>query len=178
MNRAQLEPKSLMGVAATFRLFDVGASADKTKWKADWRKVLQRFNVLQFAGAPDFVSSSGLMEGAYGSMLMPEAAKPGGPQPDTPSELDNLLEFVDVSLRDFVRAVTRAGKELPEAGFEFPGKDGEIVATAELAWAGAKIAVLLDHEWELRLHFEHAGWTVCETAFAEAFIGQLPGAKS
>jgi hypothetical protein len=111
-------------------------------------------------------------------MLMPEAAKPGGPQPDTPSELDNLLEFVDVSLRDFVRAVTRAGKELPEAGFELPGKDGEIVAAAELAWAGAKFAVLLEHEWELRFHFEQSGWNVRAAAFAEELIEQLPGTKN
>jgi hypothetical protein len=167
-----------MGVAATFRLFDVGAGADKPKWKADWRKFLQRFNVLQFVGTLDFVSSSGLREGAYGSMLMPEAAGPGTAEPGSPDELEYLLQFVDLSLRDFVRAVARAGKELPEAGFELAGKDGEIVATAELAWAGVKIAVLLEHEWELRLNFEQSGWTVRDAAFAEELIEQLPGAKN
>jgi DEAD/DEAH box helicase domain-containing protein len=178
LNRAQLDPKSLMGVAATFRLFDVGAGADKPKWKADWRKFLQRFNVLQFVGTLDFVSSSGLREGAYGSMLMPEAAGPGTAEPGSPDELEYLLQFVDLSLRDFVRAVARAGKELPEAGFELAGKDGEIVATAELAWAGVKIAVLLEHEWELRLNFEQSGWTVRDAAFAEELIEQLPEAKN
>jgi DEAD/DEAH box helicase domain-containing protein len=124
------------------------------------------------------VSSSGLRDGVYGSMLMPEAVGPGTAQPGSPDEVDYLLQFVDLSLRDFVRAVTRAGRELPEAGFELAGKDGEIVATAELAWAGAKIAVLLEREWELRSNFEQSGWTVRDSAFAEELIEQLPEAKS
>jgi hypothetical protein len=41
-----------------------------------------------------------------------------------------------------------------------------------------KIAVLLEHEWELRLNFEQSGWTVRDAAFAEELIEQLPEAKN
>jgi DEAD/DEAH box helicase domain-containing protein len=179
LNQEQLDRRNLTGVCGTFRLFDEAATGDKPKWKADWRSFLQRFNVLQFAGPLSFVSSSGLREGVYGSMLMPEAAGAEDGRSGTPTELESLLEFADLSLHDFVRAVARGNRELPQAGFELPGKDGEIVATAELAWTDAKTAVLLEHEWDLREHFEKTGWSVHAAECADdELLKKLPGAKS
>ena len=71
-----------------------------------------------------------------------------------------LLEAVAPEVRDLCRKVAELGKALPEAGFELTSQEGEIVATAELAWSACRVAVLLDHEAEGAPHFETSGGRV------------------
>jgi hypothetical protein len=56
--------------------------------------------------------------------------------------------------------------------------DEEILATAELAWEEHLMALLLEHEWELRAEFETRGWRVYRAAEVSvsqtAFIEELP----
>jgi DEAD/DEAH box helicase domain-containing protein len=147
----EMRSPELNGLTGTFRLFDEAATGDRLAWKQDWRRFLQWFNVLQFAGPLDFVSSSGLRDGIYGAMLID----------DLP--LERAIESVvltDASLLPLLNDLQATGRHLPAAGFELTADDGEIVATAELAWEGLLIAVLMEHEWEGRAKFEERGWKV------------------
>jgi hypothetical protein len=49
---------------------------------------------------------------------------------------------------------------LPEPGFELASDEGEIVATAELAWPACQIAVVLEQEAAGAPRFEASGWRV------------------
>ena len=162
-------PNGLNGLAASFRLFDEAASEDRLKWKQDWRRFLQWFNVLQFAGPVNFVTSSGLSDGLYGAMLVPELVG---------QEQTIFVDLVDASLRELITQLEAAGKMLPQAGYELAAEDGEIVATAELAWEEPLIALLLEHEWEQRAEFETRGWSVYRAAEViasqTALIEELP----
>jgi DEAD/DEAH box helicase domain-containing protein len=162
-------PNGLNGLAASFRLFDEAASEDRLKWKQDWRRFLQWFNLLQFAGPVNFVTSSGLSDGLYGAMLVPELVG---------QEQTIFVDLVDASLRGLITQLEAAGKMLPQAGYELAAEDGEIVATAELAWEEPLIALLLEHEWEQRAEFETRGWKVYRAAEViasqTALIEELP----
>ena len=85
----------------------------------------------------------------------------------------------DASLHPLVEAVAAASRALPSSGFELPGNDGAIAGTAELAWEGPKVAVLMDYEVEYQGRFTQQGWTVYLAAAAaewqESLIASLPG---
>ena len=76
------------------------------------------------------------------------------------NRLEALIEVVAQEVRDLCRRAAERGKALPEAGFELTSAEGEIVATAELAWTACRIAVLLEHEDDGEGRFEAAGWRV------------------
>jgi hypothetical protein len=165
------------GLSATFRLFDEAATSHRAAWKCAWRAWLRLFNILQFAGPVDFVTTTGLREGLYGELL--EVEMPSGARQRGVGTLAALLGDVDASLHPLVEAVVAARRALPSPGFELLGNDGAIAGTAELAWEGLRIAVLMDFEVEYYDRFTHQGWTVylaaAVTEWQEALIATLPG---
>jgi DEAD/DEAH box helicase domain-containing protein len=168
----EMRSGALDGLMGTFRLFDEAAAGDRLTWKRDWRRFLQWFNVLQFAGPLDFVSSSGLRDGIYGAMLLDDMPVEG------PSA---LVDFADSYLQELISDLKAAGRPLPSAGFELAADDGEIIATAELAWERFSTAVLMEHEWEERARFEERGWKVyLASSVMESktdLFANLPGAE-
>lgn len=167
------------GLSATLRLFDETSAADRAGWKRAWRACLRLFNIVQFVGGSEFVATSGLREGLYGSLL--EFEVPRAPTETAAGDLAALLSEVDATLRPLVRAVAAAGRALPAPGFELAGNDGAIAATAELAWEEAKIAILMDHEIDYREQFAQQGWTVylsaAEAEWQQNLIASLPGGE-
>ena len=167
----QMQSGSLDGILGSFRLFDETASGDRAEWKRSWRRFLQWFNILQFAGPLEFVSTSGLRDGIYGSMLLQD-------MPPTPPSQE--IQWIDASLHSLFRNLEAAGKALPVSGFELTADDGEVIATAELAWESSSLAILLEAEWEERAKFETRGWKVYRaTDVLESemkWIEQVPGA--
>lgn len=119
------------GLSATFRLFDEAAATDRAAWKRAWRLWLRLFNILQFAGATDFVATAGLREGLYGGLLEIEA--PSGTREQGAGALAALLADLDASLHPLVEAVVAARRTLPTPGFELLSGDGAIAGAAELA---------------------------------------------
>jgi hypothetical protein len=168
-----MRPPDLNGLTATFRLFDEAATGERITWKRDWRSFLQWFNTLQFAGPLDFVSSSGLRDGVYGAMLIDDLAL------EQPRE---SVALVDASLHPLLNDLQAAGILLPTSGFELAADDGEIVATAELAWEGLSTAILMEHEWDGRSEFEGRGWKIYQAASlidsSAELLAALPGAES
>ena len=90
-----------------------------------------------------------------------------------PDGLAALLELVAPELHSLCRRLAECGKALPEAGFELASEAGEIVATAELAWPDARIAVLLEKETVGAARFETAGWQVFQADAAADASGLL-----
>lgn len=164
------------GLSATLRLFDEAAASDRAAWKRTWRAWLRLFNILQFAEAAEFVATSGLREGLYDSLLGFEVPRV---RDQAPGGLAALLADIEVSLHTLLQAVAVAGRTLPTPGFELVGADGAIAGTAELAWEGTKIAVLMDHEVEYLERFVGQGWTVYIAAgmaeWQDSVIASLPG---
>ncbi len=108
------------------------------------------------------MSSIGLADDMYQSIFDSGRAgkSPVGADGAVPDQLAILLELVDAEVSYLCRAVAARGKILPEPGFELTGPQGEIIATAELAWPASRIAVLLRHEADGAGHFEAEGWRV------------------
>jgi hypothetical protein len=165
------------GLSATFRLFDEAAATDRVAWKRAWRAWLRLFNILQFAGATEFVATAGLREGLFGGLL--EIETPSVARDQGPGKLAALLADVDANLHPLVEAVAAAGRALPAPGFELLGDDGAIAGTAELAWESVKVAVLMDYEVEYQSRFADQGWTVYLAAavaeWQDNLIANLPG---
>ena len=104
------------------------------------------------------------MMNLYCADLEPRAGRDKNAVPDQLAALDGTCGSRDA--RSLPQAAER-GKVLPEAGFELTSEEGEIIATAELAWPVCRIAVLLEHEADGARCFETAGWRVF---FADAVL--------
>jgi hypothetical protein len=143
-------------------LFDDYAHHGIADWKKAWREFLRLGNLLQFIIRFDFVSSLGLADDIYHSIFDWERSAKGTASTDgaVPNRLIVLLELVDAAVRDLCRIIAERGKTLPEAGFELTSPEGEIIATAELAWPASKIALLLEHEAQGSGRFEAEGWRI------------------
>lgn len=147
----------LSRISVRLQLHDDHAQHDPMRWKKGWREFLRLGNLLQFVDQFEFVSSLGLKNDVYGRLF--EETKSAGA---VSARLASLLELVTYDLRELCRRIAEGGKALPEAGFELTNEEGEITATAELAWPVARVAVLLDHELDRRRHFSDIGWQVFE----------------
>ncbi len=75
-------------------------------------------------------------------------------------EVSELMVMTDPILHDVVSAVSKSSKLLPEPGYELPGEDDEVLATAELAWPGEKLAILLSTEASSAEAFVSKNWTL------------------
>ena len=137
-----------------FELADADAHHGKPEWRKTWREFLWLFNLLQFLRRAEFVSTLGLAEDIYGTL---EETLTG---PDATGALLKLLDLAGAAVHPLCRNVAEAGRQLPEPGYELTAKDGEVVAEAELAWPGSRIAVLLPEQMGGRALFEEQSWRV------------------
>lgn len=172
-----LQARRWENLQAVFRLFDDHADEQRASWPRCWREFLRLMNLLQFHRGILWCSSLGLRSGAYGALLEEQEQAAGESE-----GLAALLELADESVRDLIRRTALAGKPLPEPGFELTSTDGEIVATAELAWPKHKIAVLLETELDGKQAFEERGWQAVPIAeLAEPYgslLDLLPGKET
>ena len=119
-----------------------------------WNGFLRLFNYLQFLPEAFFVTSEGLKHHYYDSIKIladrvvveSEATLPAGGLISGQGEWDEVLELTDTSIHNLLRRLQDNGWPVPEAGYELAGVDGEIMASAELAWEELKIAFLVDDE--------------------------------
>ncbi|MGH9481802.1 MAG: DUF1998 domain-containing protein, partial [Terriglobales bacterium] len=158
---AALQQGRLDAVQATLRLFDENATADLQQWRRNWREFLRLANQLQFSAGFELLATQGLVEGRYGSMLAATPREPAaGPSMDADRDLAAMLLNIEPSLRPLAESVTASGLPLPEPGYELANPAGEIVAVAELAWPGPRLAVLLPEQADGTPAFTNLGWSV------------------
>jgi DEAD/DEAH box helicase domain-containing protein len=155
MKAASLQERDFDALFVRLQLFDDYAHRGPIEWKRAWRESLRLGNLLQFIEHFEFVTSLGSTEELYRPILDQGSGRGDSPVPD---RLAPLLEVVDTEVKDLCRRIAEQHKVLPEAGFELTSEQGEIIATAELAWPELKIAVLLEHEADGARRFEAAGW--------------------
>jgi DEAD/DEAH box helicase domain-containing protein len=162
METTALQERNFEALCLRLHLFDDYAHHGIADWKKAWREFLRLGNLLQFIIRFDFVSSLGLADDIYHSIFDWERSAKGTASTDgaVPNRLIVLLELVDAAVRDLCRIIAERGKTLPEAGFELTSPEGEIIATAELAWPASKIALLLEHEAQGSGRFEAEGWRI------------------
>lgn len=156
--QADVADKSFRGLSAWLRLMDDRAAGRDTEWKRAWREFLRLNNVIQFLPEAAWMTSMGLEEGLYGSLLEygPVVAnKPAN------AALELLLaDVLDADARQIVIAADSAALVLPEVGFEITDGEGEIVAVGELAWPTQKVCVLSEAQDEYAHAARAAGWQV------------------
>ena len=143
--------------------------------------MLRLFNILQFLPQAWWTTRTGVYSGLYPE-LAPTHVLHGrdgdfakdDPHhgPDTETTQDDAHRFVAPQLRPLLRQL--AGRDLPapEPGHELADDAGKVVAHAELAWPGWRIAVLLPDQEHHRMHYERSGWQVL-TAEPEGVAGAL-----
>jgi DEAD/DEAH box helicase domain-containing protein len=155
---ADLVDKSLRRLRVWLRLMDDRAAGGGSQWKSAWREFLRVINVVQFLPEVAFMTSTGLQEGLYGSLL---DAEMGDEQQPSNAALELLLaDVLDSDARQIVMAADQADVELPEAGFEIADDHGAIVAVAELAWPDKRLCVLTKAQQEYAEAAGAAGWAV------------------
>jgi len=160
-------------IRAGLRLMDDRASGLQS-WKTSWREFLRLSNLLQFVPGAVWVTTLGLQQGLYGSLLDVELDE------DTPQGLEVFLEDVlDSAARIIVRELYKRGRALPVLGYELTTADGEIFGMAELAWVDQKILVFTESQEEFQHAAAAAGWTVFKANDdVQALLGALPSRKA
>lgn len=158
---ADLQAWKLEEIAATFRLMDDRAAAMGATWKGAWREFLRACNVFQFASGAVWVTTLGLREGIYGSLLDDAIA----PKRKTPVSIIDILlaDVLDQDARALVLAAYEGGSALPKPGHEIADAAGEIVAYAELAWIDEAVCVMTAAQAEYGEAARQVGWTVFTT---------------
>ncbi|MEA3333398.1 MAG: DEAD/DEAH box helicase [Pseudomonadota bacterium] len=154
------------GVCIGCCLPDDADTRQKDEFQPVWNGFLRLFNYLQFLPAAFFVSSEGLKHYYYDSIkLLADKVKVGlGEQVPTDgqasyqAEWDEVEELTDNTLHSLLYRLKESGWPVPEAGYELAGADGEVVASAELAWEGLKIAFLINDELTCLCQFEDEKW--------------------
>jgi len=66
----------------------------------------------------------------------------------------------DEQLHGLLDLLRENGWPIPEAGYELEGRNGEIIASAELGWEGLKLAFVTEEEMEYESKFDDFGWKV------------------
>ena len=91
---------------------------------------------------------------------------------------DGAIKLAAPEMQDLLEKLFKREASVPEVGFELSEDTGRVLAEAELAWPGHKVAVLLADRDEDFAAFEAAGWRVfTETMpnLAEALANALAG---
>ena len=126
-------------------------------YKVHWRKCLQTANLLQFLPNYEWLSSEAI---GMQSTETPAVAKASQTAPTANNELEELLTYCDVRCQELVRQLIIRGCSVPEIGYELQDSTGRVCAEAELAWPGAKIAVVLPERKEGAEVFQQRDWSV------------------
>jgi DEAD/DEAH box helicase domain-containing protein len=126
---------------------------------------LQQFvvNLFQFLPLAFFVTKEGLKKKAYDGIKLFDEMIPSGDGPSVEPEQESwheIREITDKTLHGLLDMLRNNDWPVPEAGYELQNSEGEIIASAELAWEELKIAFLLDEELEFESRFVNAQWKV------------------
>lgn len=140
------------------RFFDDDDMADKKEFKAAWNGFIRLFNLYQFIHNAAFITSKGITNGEYAGFTFECATEIRPDETFVSDELEELLSITDPSEHLLLRKIAEQKIPLPEAGYEYLGKDNIIIAGSELAWPDKKIAFLSEDELEFEEIFQSAGW--------------------
>ena len=128
-----------------------------------WNGFLRLYNYYQFLPYSYFVTAEGMKAKAYDGINLFDAmtSKAGGARRGAvDGQWDEIKELTDEKIHGLLDLLKKNHWPLPEPGYELEGVNGEIIASAELAWEELKIAFLMDNEVEHQDQFMGLGWKV------------------
>jgi DEAD/DEAH box helicase domain-containing protein len=156
------------------RLEDMHTDRQQDGYKSAWRKLLQAANQLQFMPAFDWVSTEMIEEAEFiGSMEAAEAPVVDKVEAEGTEDLDEVIEYADLSCHAFLKAWSKEGKALPTIGFELADSQGCVCAEAEMAWSDQKVAVLVEGQENFDPVFVGQGWKVFHADQLEIVFEQI-----
>ena len=168
------------------------------QYRSDWNGVLRLFNILQFLPQAWWTTRTGVSGGLYPEFAPTDALRGRADEPawndahhvrsresaendahhdrDAESGHDDAHRFVAPQLRPVLRQLAQRDLPAPEPGHELADAAGKVVAHAELAWPGRRVAVLLPNQEHHRMHYERSGWQVLTAepeGLADALVDTL-----
>ena len=145
-------------------VLDEAEATDEEALHRAWQRWLQVFNTTQFLPGMLMATASGLDAHDYEvlGVLGAETAAPA--QASGHAALSGawhqVLEQSIECLAGGLKALAAAGAAPPEVGMELADGKGRVLADAELAWVGEKLAVLRPDQDDLVEPWKAAGWNV------------------
>ncbi|MCP4402490.1 MAG: DEAD/DEAH box helicase [bacterium] len=127
-------------------------------FEKQWNGFLRLTNLFQFLPNGIFLSRSGCEQERYDFLTL-RGGSPSAAQAyaDDPAWRD-ALELACDEAQPLLTELRGRGIPAPQAGFELTKQDGEVIATAELAWEDKQLAFLLLEELEGQSIFTDKGW--------------------
>jgi DEAD/DEAH box helicase domain-containing protein len=126
-----------------------------------WNGFLRVANLIQFLQGGVYLSNTGQTAGLYTPLGFIRgkhtAASSFGKVPDDNS-WQEVFEYASSESTDVLNKARTLKKSPPKVGFELLGNNGQVIATAELAWETAKVALLLNDEDTSAVVFSEYGW--------------------
>lgn len=165
-----LQRRRFEDTEGVLRLMDDRAAELGASWKSGWREFLRMSNILQFAPGAVCVTTLGLREGIYGSLVDVTTEQAG----TVADELQGLAANVlDAGAQEILRRIYKSGRVLPEPGYEIADEEGEIAGVAELAWIEQKVCVVTISQTEYAEAIRALGWKVFITEEREETVQSL-----
>ena len=143
-----------------FVVLDESALAHETDRHRAWRRWLWLFNLFQALPGVLLATRAGLDAGDHREVRIqePTLRTMGGGAASHAGGWEAVIDHSDPALQQGLRELREAGIPVPdEVGYEL-AEDEEVVAEAELAWAGRRLVVLMDRHREFQAAWETRGW--------------------
>lgn len=180
LTEMQTDPHSPVAVCA---VLDDEKDHRTDHYEKEWNGFWQFFNVMQFSPSFMAIAQTGLAQMIYQSL------------PATPMEsvvtattgLDEVTDawkevyelLLDEKTRAFAKGLSESGIPAPnedEVGYELTDDCGKVLAMAEMAWPGKKIAYIPSEQRGDAAIFAAHGWTVIDEGIDS--IGSLFGGET
>ena len=147
---AQDELQNAQDLHAVIGLNDTPEHAGEPAFRESWNAFWTTCNILQFLPHVRWGTSSiaPVLDSRWTHLA----------DPGTEAFRETLSLIVDERVQDLVTRLFNDGVPVPEAGFELVSPDGEVMATAELAWEDKAVVLFLEGCHQEQKLFEKEGW--------------------
>ena len=156
-------PGDCNGIRVVCCLHDDKENIGMAGYQSCWNGFLRLYNFYQFLPFIYFVTRSGIGQNIYEGLKLYEkkvfhapAVQDGGSTSD--DDWDSVIELCDERFHELIHTLKKNAWPVAEAGYELIGKQGEVIAGAELGWEELKIAFLTEEQMMGRGNFEKMGW--------------------
>ncbi len=150
--------------AAVCAVLDDNKDSRTDKYQHAWNNLWNFWNVMQFAKEFVAVSTTGMEQMVYTELPVVQVEAELESESVITSEWDNVRDMLIVDdAKAFAEFAAKAGFPAPDesdVGYEVEGDNGEIIATAEIAWPAVKLAFMTDEQLPDRERLETLGWRI------------------
>jgi DEAD/DEAH box helicase domain-containing protein len=146
------------GMGAVCCLADEPVDGEAKGFEPVWNGFLRLYNLFQFLPNAFFVTQQGRARHVYDGLQPRKPEKPSIGSFERSENWTEIYELADPQWHGLIDKLVSAHWPLAEVGFELASGQGEVIATAELAWEDLRIAFLPDEDEHSDTAFREAGW--------------------